>query len=544
MLNKISSSVYSVVLLNSFSVFSECLISISILYLLIVMVLITYNVYGLMIQKALSECIALILFMACYLMLNDDLIAFDTLDSYNTIYGLTTTTNISSFNNSIINDYLGFFAKFVVCLSSAIYFMLIANSLKEQRLISFEYLLVTLFAVLGLMLLCSSNDLLTAYLAIELSSLASYVLAAFKKNSSDSVESGIKYFITGAISSAFFLLGSSFLYGYTASVNFTDFSYLFGRDTTIISNSQALINSQNFGAPFSFNLLSFILEVGLALICFSVFIKLALAPFHLWSLDVYENSPTSSSFFFAVVSKLSLFVFLVRLCFQAFPDFNGGWQFYSLWIGLFSVFVGCLGGLKQRKLKTLLAYSSTTHMGYALIAFSSGSHLAIQMMFFALVIYIIAGLCTWSIILFLNVKKQDNNEKYSKELGDLTLLGKANPSLAIALAISMFSVAGIPPMAGFVSKMSLFLPVLNLSYYSSYVVVALVSFLLSVISTFYYIRIIKVLYFENNLVGQLYHPINTNQTLTLSILTFLLLFIFVNPTLLYLLTCKVQLSLY
>lgn len=549
MQNKISSGLYSVVLLNSFTVFPEYLISVSILYVLIVMVLVTYNVYGIMIQKALSECIALTLFMACYLMVNDDLIALEIPTSYSAINDLTVMSNISSFNNSIINDYFGFFTKFIVCFSSAIYFMLIASSLKEQRLTSFEYLLITLFAVLGLMLLCSSNDLLTAYLAIELFSLASYVLASFRKTSNYSLESGLKYFITGAISSAFFLLGSSFIYGFTGSINFTFFAKLFGYSTildpyvlvNLVENGDANNAYYHFQTFFDY---SFAVEVGLALICFSLFIKLALAPFHLWSLDVYEGSPTSAAFFFAVISKLSIFVLLIRLCFQGYPNSSESWQFYSLWVGLFSIFVGCLGGLKQRKLKTLLAYSSTSHMGYSLVAFSAGTYFAVQMIIFALVIYIIAGLCTWSIILLLRLKKKGLGNKYNKELGDLILLRKSNPSLAFALAITMFSLAGIPPMAGFISKMSLFLPVLNLSHHSLYVAAALTSFLLSLISTFYYIRVIKVLYFESTLVGRLYYPINTNQTLTLSILVFLLLFIFVNPTLLYLLTYKAKLSLY
>src|SRR6476620_7663602 len=471
MQNKISSGLYSTVLLNSFTVFPEYLISVSILYVLIVMVLVTYNVYGLMIQKALSECIALMLFMACYLMVNDDSIALEIVTPYSVINDLTVTSNISNFNDSITNDYFGFFTKFVVCFSSGIYFMLIANSLKEQHLTSFEYLLITLFAVLGLMLLCSSNDLLTAYLAIELSSLASYVLASFRKTSNYSVESGLKYFITGAISSAFFLLGSSFIYGFTGSINFAIFSKLFGH-TTILDPDILLNLMGNHSSNNLYFDYSFAVEIGLALICFSLFIKLALAPFHLWSLDVYEGSPTSAEFFFAVIGKISLFVLLVRLCFHGYSGSSESWQFYSLWIGLFSIFVGCLGGLKQRKLKTLLAYSSTSHMGYSLVAFSAGTYFAIQMIIFALVIYIIAGLCTWCIILLLRLRKKGLGSKYNKELGDLVLLRKSNPSIAFALAITMFSVAGIPPMAGFISKMSLFLPVLNLSHYLLYVAAA------------------------------------------------------------------------
>jgi len=541
MQNKITTTgLYSVVLLNSFTVFPEYLVSISIIYILIVMVLITYNLYGLMIQKAMSQCIGAILLMACYLMINDDLISLSFI----------------SFHYSIINDYFGFFTKFIVCFSSAIYFFIIANSLKEQRLTSFEYLLITLFAVLGLMLLCSSNDLLTAYLAIELSSLAFYVLASFKKTSNYSVESGIKYFITGAISSAFFLIGSSFIYGLTGSINFQILFDLFEQRYT---NSISIMMAYGFpeGTFLDFCVYvwwsyyvpvvfyskvpsfdcSFATEVGLSLVCFSLYIKLALAPFHLWSLDVYEGSPTTTTFFFAVISKLSIFVLLIRLCYVSFGSYRETWQFYSFYIGLFSILVGSFGGLKQRKLKTLLAYSSTAHMGYSLLAFSPYTSFTMQMLFFSLIVYIIAGLCTWSIILVMRLKKKSLGSKYNKELGDLVLLRKSNSALAFSFALTMFSIAGIPPMLGFLSKMSVFLPLMATRFY----VVALVSVLLSVISTFYYIRVIKVLYFENTLVGKLYYSIEGNQTLLLSLLIFSLIFFFLNPTLLYLLNYKVVL---
>jgi NADH-quinone oxidoreductase subunit N len=532
----VNNGLSSVIFLQNFTVFPEYFVSVSIIYVLIVVVLVTYNVYGLMLQKAISECMALILFMACYLLLNDDLIS----------------ANILTFNNSILNDYFAFFTKFIVCCSSAIYFLIIANSLKEQKLTSFEYLLLTLFSVLGLMLLCVSNDLLTAYLAIELSSLSCYLIASFKKTSSYSIEGGIKYFITGAVSSAFFLLGSSYIYGITGSINFTDFFDLFNR--TLFDFYPAYGAFYNPFVPDELIIIDFIpfhrkrleyifdhsfIELGLTLILFSLFIKLALAPFHLWSLDVYEGSPTSATFFFAVISKLSIFVLLVRLCYTSFYELKACWQFYSVWIGVFSVFVGSFGGLKQRKLKTLLAYSSTSHMGYVLLSFSTSTYFGIQMLFFYLIVYIIAGLATWSIILFLRLKKKDLGNKYNKELGDLVLLKKSNPALAFSLALTMFSVAGIPPMLGFLAKMSVFLSVVGISFY----VIALLSILFSVISTFYYLRIIKVIYFENIMIGKLYYPINDSKTLILSLLIFLLIFLFINPTYLYLLNYKIILFL-
>jgi NADH-quinone oxidoreductase subunit N len=522
----------SIVLLQSFTVFPEYFVSISIIYVLIVVVLITYNVYGLMLQKALSECMALILAMTCYLILNDDLI----------------TLNFVSFHNSIINDYLAFISKFLICFFSALYFLLISNSLKEQKLTAFEYLLVLLFAILGLMLMCSSNDLLTAYLSIELSSLALYILASFRKTSSYSIESGVKYFITGAISSAFFLLGSSFLYLFSGSIHFDDFFTLYQSDMYFIPEftpGMELVEMvvflwciDQYIPPYDPFLRDFdysFIEIGLALILFSLFIKLASAPFHLWSLDVYEGSPTSSTFFFAAITKLSSFVLLIRICFINFNNVFDGWQFYFLWVGVFSVFVGSFGGLKQRKIKTLLAYSSITNMGYAFLAFGAGTIVGMQMLFIHLIIYMISGLCTWSILLLLRLKTKKIGNKYNKELSDLALLRKSNPALAFAFALTMFSIAGIPPLIGFLAKMGIFLSVVGVAFYFF----VLASAVFSVIATFYYIRIIKILYFENLLVGKLYYPIETSKTLIISILIFSLLLLFINPSILYIWSYKI-----
>ena len=498
--------------LKTFNVFSEYFIGISALYILVVIVLISYNVYGLIVQKALSECIGLILLLACYLILNDDLIFSKSGFELISILG---------FYKASITDYFAFITKLIVCFFSALYFFIIADFLKDYKLTSFEYLLILLFAVLGLMLLCSSNDLLTAYLSIELVSLSSYVLAAFKKTSSYSAEAGVKYLVTGAISSAFFLLGSSFMYAYSGTVNVTDFWLI------VSAQGWFSINEIN-------SLLEPFLEIGITFIIFSLFIKLALVPFHVWSLDVYEGSPTISTFFFAVITKLSFFVFLVRICYVAAFKYYDVWQFYGIVIALLSVFVGSFGGLRQRKLKTLLAYSSVSHMGYALLAFSAGTRFGAEMLLFYLVIYTLSGLGVWFVILSTQMKRKRYTDKFSKELGDLVLLRKSNPALALSLTLTMFSIAGIPPLVGFFAKMGIFLSVLHAKYYF----VALLAILCSVVSTFYYIRIIKILYFENLLVGKLYHPLTSSKTFVFSITIFSLLFLFVNPTILYLTVYK------
>lgn len=267
--------------------------------------------------------------------------------------------------------------------------------------------------------------------------------------------------------------------------------------------------------------------------------KLALAPFHIWSLDVYEGVPISSAFFFAVLTKLSIFVLLIRLCYYSFLTLRSCWQFYSLVVGLFSIFVGSFGGLKEKRLKTLLAYSSISHMGYALIAFSTSTFIGIQMLLLYVFIYMLSGLSIWYVVILLVLKKPRIENKYSKELSDLALLRKSNLMLAIALSLSTFSIAGIPPLVGFFAKLNVFLAVVGDFFYF----VGFLSILCSVVSTFYYIRIIKVLYFENLLVGKLYYPIKTIKTVILGILIFLLIFFFVNPTILYLVNYKSVLSL-
>lgn len=283
--------------------------------------------------------------------------------------------------------------------------------------------------------------------------------------------------------------------------------------------------------PFDY---SFV-EIGFSLILFSLFIKLACAPFHFWSLDVYEGSPTTSSFFFAAITKLSIFVLLIRFFYISLFSLNESCQFYCFWVGILSVFVGSFGGLKQRKLKTLIAYSSITNMGYGVIALGTTTSVGIQMLFFHLVIYMISGLCTWSILLFLRLKTKQVTNKYNKELCDLALLRKSNPALAFALALTMFSIAGIPPMIGFLAKMGVFLSVIS----SHFILFATASAVFSVVATFYYIRIIKVLYFENLLVGKLYYPINSEKTIILSFLILSLLMLFFNPSIIYLFSYKI-----
>jgi len=653
--------------LNEYIFTSETFFVVSLINLIIFSLLTAYNskLKFPLIQSALINVSCYMLFLYAVLLYNENL----------------STLKLTSFFNSICYDYLSFISKTIIIFSSIICLIFIKDYIIKQKINKVEYVIILLFSILGLLLLCSANDLLTVYLGMELQSLSFYLLAAFRKKSSYSVDAGLKYFILGSFSSSLFLFGSSFIYVAYGSINFDDIKLLsdfFSTNTndlpafygasskeTYLSEEElnnyllnSLTNDSQFAAllekskewqsaltidstvlikdiilpdffkrcdyiitsgkynPESGKVIDalhalrtnhfeewaklegpyckesydryfiepvrpmvtcndgskfciipkcsaryeFINEIqtylkglkyidqemvdktivhnrnlmlestgalkqenmfefqyfaisGLLLIFFSLFFKLSLAPFHLWSPDVYENSPTSSSFFFA---------------------FN--WiQEILLLIAVFSVIAGSLGGLYQRKLKSLLAYSSISHMGYLMIAFSSASIEGIQMLFCYLIVYTITGLCLWSCIILIRLKKKDKI-KQNKDLADLVLLIKSNYMLALILMSTLFSIAGIPPLIGFIAKVNIFLVAIESKFY----IVSIISVLFSVVSTFFYLRLIKIMCFEPLLVGRLYYPINSSKVFIIVLLFLSLFLFFIDPTLLYLLGYKIS----
>jgi len=558
--------------------------------------------------------------------------------------------------------------------------VLVKQQINNQKINNFEYIILILLSLLGILLLCCSNDLMTAYLAIELQSLSFYIMASFKRTSTFSVESGLKYFIIGSFASSLFLFGSSLIYGLTGSLNFEDFKDLFFWLTPgsifILQNidvyyekldSETLLNgiiykffvnnqkdfsdylskndveflveeinkfsmfkegtqndlfrqlslsfkyknylliSETSTHDLSFSLKTyqsllnaeFILSLILIDVCFldsmphqanpdnvvsnalntlniifllpefasnadyqesvlldnsfnlnlmyiallfiliSLLTKLALVPFHLWLPDVYEGSPTSTSMFFAIIPKLGILVLLIRLFYYSFAYYIDHYQYYIIIIAVLSVLVGSFSGLEQRKLKSLLAYSSIGHMGYSLLAFNSGTFEGIQMLYFYMIIYMIAGICLWSMLIFFK-QKTKYIKKNSKDLSDLSLLNKSNSVAAFIFSIVLLSIAGFPPFIGFFVKMGVFLVAIESSMYLSSIIIILCS----VLSTFYYIRIIKIIYFEQKLTGKLYYPLESNVIIILNFFFFALIYLFINPTLLYLITYKINLLFY
>lgn len=431
---------------------------------------------------------------------------------YNSDYELS---NI--YQNTFVVDFFSSSIKSFTVVFTAICLWLTQTNLDRLKINNFEYILLILSANLGLLFLVSSNDLISLYLALEMQSLCLYVLAAAKKDSTFSTEAGLKYFILGSLSSAILLFGISMLYGLTGTTNFSHLSLLFSGDLLDI---ECVLSIKH----------------ALVMILVAFFFKIAAAPFHMWSPDVYEGAPTSSTIFFAVVPKIALFGVFVRMFCDVFYLFYDVYVFAAVLVALASVFVGSFGALKQKKIKRLLAYSSISHVGYMLLGFSSNSTEGFQAIFFYLAIYMITNVSLWAILV--SIEFTDKTDR-SRTLTDLVVSAKNNPALGLGGLIALFSMTGIPPLAGFSAKMFVFSTALNSSLY----IVTIMAILMSVISSYYYLRLIKNLYFENLNNNTFVYPLSVPAAYIISGSTLLLLFLFFNPNLLYLVTYKMVLCI-
>lgn len=497
----------------------EIFLGISIIYLILHGTFLSTNNKYLIIQNSVLYLSVLIISLFCFLLINNS-------GQYH---------NLQIWNGTIIIDYLGNFSKTLIAGISIFCLLIMQYYLTVQKINYFEYSILILFALLGIFFICSANDLITAYLAIELQSLSFYIMAAFKKDSAFSVDAGLKYFILGAFSSGLFLFGSSILYGVSGTTNFEDLKNLF---FLMYSKYDNLYEISNYYVIKQLLIDKGLIQFALSFVFISLLFKLAIAPFHLWSIDVYEGSLSSSTFFFAVVPKLAIFILIIRIFYLSFFEYTVKWQYYIVILAMLTIIVGSFAGLEQKKLKSLLAYSSISHMGYTLIAFSTGTFEGIQMLFCYLFLYMIAGLCMWSILLLLRLKYK-HTKKQNKDLADLNLLHKSNNILALFFSVVLLSIAGLPPMIGFLVKISIFLVSIEAFIYF----VAIVSILCSVISTFYYIRILKIMFFENFVAGKLYYPIKYHISILIVCIFYFLFFLFINPTLIYLFSYKITLLL-
>jgi NADH-quinone oxidoreductase subunit N len=339
----------------------------------------------------------------------------------------------------------------------------------------------------------SSNDLMVFYMGLELQSLALYVLASFNRDQLKSSESGLKYFVLSALSSGLLLYGCSLVYGFSGSTNFN-----------IIGDA---MDSSNYGLTFG---IVFIL-VGLAF-------KISAVPFHMWAPDVYEGSPTAVTLFFAIVPKVAALTVFIRFLYTPFINMIDQWQPILIFLSIASMIFGAIAAIGQNNLKRLIAYSSIGHMGYALAGLSTGSNEGIQSSIVYMAIYLVMNLAFFSCLLMLK-----RNDMYYETVDDLSGLSKNHPILSLSLLAILFSLAGIPPLAGFFAKFYIFKAVIEQSMYF----LAIVGLLSTVVAAFYYLKIIKVIYFDKEKEGyDRDHNIWLKGSLTFSTLLILLYFIF------------------
>jgi NADH-quinone oxidoreductase subunit N len=373
---------------------------------------------------------------------------------------------LANYNDFFINSAFIQFFKGLIIIGSLATIIITKNYFIELKLSRFEIPILILFSILGMMVLISSNDLIAMYLGIELQSLALYVVATIKRDSLQSSESGVKYFVLGALSSGILLYGCSLIYGFTGSTNFQD-----------IQNNLGTLNHLNLGLIFG---LIFVL-VGLAF-------KVSAVPFHMWTPDVYEGAPTSITAFFAIVPKVAAVALIFRFCLEPFKDFYSEWSQIIIFLSIASMFLGSIAAIAQTSIKRLLAYSSIGHVGYILIGLASSNAAGIKGVVIYMLIYVLMNVAIFTIILSLKFK-----DNYVEKISDLSGLSKNKPVFSICIAITMLSMAGIPPLAGFFGKFYIFIAALEAKLFY----LAILGALFSVVSAFYYLRIIKIMYFED-----------------------------------------------
>ena len=399
------------------------------------------------------------------------------------------------FNDSVVIDYMSSFMKIITLLGAFLVLIISSSYLKIFKIFKIEYPILILSSVLGMMVMISSNDLMVFYMGLELQSLALYVLATFNRDQLKSSEAGLKYFVLSALSSGLLLYGCSLIYGFSGSTNF---------DT--IANQ---LNSNEY-----------VLTFGIVFILVGLAFKISAVPFHMWAPDVYEGSPTSVTLFFTMVPKIAALTVFIRFLYVPFLNLIDQWQMIIIFLSIASMLFGAIAAIGQTNIKRLIAYSSIGHIGYTLAGLATGSNEGIQSSIIYISIYIIMNLALFSCLLMLK-----RNNQYYEEIGDLSGLSKNHPLLSLSLLIILFSLAGIPPLAGFFAKFYIFKAVLEQSMYF----LAIVGLLSTVVAAFYYLRIIKIIYFDAE--KEKYDQ-DHNMWLKFSLIfsTILILFYFIFPS--------------
>lgn len=376
----------------------------------------------------------------------------------------STPDNGVAFHGAFIQDDFSRLMKLMVLLGSILAIAMSINFMRREQFDKFEFPVLVVLATLGMMLMVSANDLMTLYLGIELQSLSLYVLAAINRDSVRSTEAGLKYFVLGALSSGMLLYGASLIYGFTGHTDFAGIAEAMGG----AGRSLGLV----FGLVF--------LMAGLAF-------KISVVPFHMWTPDVYEGSPTPVTAFFSAAPKVAAMGLMIRVVIDAFETVTPDWQQILVFISIASMLLGAFAAIGQTNIKRLMAYSSIGHMGFALVGLAAGTQAGVNGVILYMLIYMVMTLGTFACIL--SMRRKDG---MVEEISDLAGLSKSNPVMALFLTILMFSLAGIPPMAGFFAKYFVFLAAIEAELYT----LAIIGVLASVVGAFYYIRIIKIIWFD------------------------------------------------
>lgn len=370
----------------------------------------------------------------------------------------------AAFNGAFVDDAYSRFAKVLILLAAAVMLLLSESFLSDQGILKFEYPILILLAVTGMMVMVSSGDLIVLYMGVELQSLSLYVVAAFNRDSARSTEAGLKYFVLGALSSGLLLYGASLVYGYAGTTRFAGIA--------------EAVSADDVGLGLIF---------GLVFICAALAFKISAAPFHMWTPDVYEGSPTPVTAFFATAPKVAAGVLFARVLYDCFGHAVDEWQQVLVFIAIASMFLGAIAAIGQSNLKRLLAYSSIGHMGFALVGLAAGTEAGAQSLLIYLTIYVVMNAGVFAFILTMQ-----RDGKPVASIPDLAGLARTRPAQAMAMAILMFSLAGLPPLVGFFGKFYVFMAAVE----AGLAPLAVAGAVASVIGAYYYLNIIKVMYLD------------------------------------------------
>ena len=405
------------------------------------------------------------------------------------------TDSVIAFGGLFRADAFGVFMKGLVLVGSMAALVLSLDYFEREGVARFEFPVLVVFATLGMMLMVSANDLMTLYLGLELQSLSLYVVAAIRRDSTKSTEAGLKYFVLGALSSGMLLYGASLIYGFSGTTDFDGIAQTFG-----------LQKSPPVGVIF-----------GLVFVIAGLAFKVAAVPFHMWTPDVYEGAPTPVTAFFAASPKLAAMALFVRAIVVPFAPITTDWQQIITFIAIASMALGAFAAIGQQNIKRLMAYSSIGHMGYALVGLAAGNAAGVQGVIIYLLIYLAMNLGTFAVILAMR-----RDGVAVENISDLSGLFRTNPVMAFMLAMLLFSLAGIPPLAGFFAKFYVFLAAIQAGLYG----LAVIGVLASVVGAYYYLRIVKIMYFDEP--APRFEPMPVELRVVLGVSgAFILLFIFI-----------------